>query len=170
MMLEDKRYCCCFTGHRPEKLGAPEDVVISLLDAAICDALRDGYTTFISGVSKGVDLWAAELVLRHRQSAKGVKLVCAVPFQGFGLHWGGGWTERFLKVTQSADSVVYVCEAGSRSAYQRRNEYMVDRSSLLIAAYTGASGGTRNTVRYAEKRGECAIRYLWPLDGTKGFS
>lgn len=144
----------------------PEPVVIRLLDTAICDALRDGYTTFISGASKGVDLWAAELVLRHRQSAKEIKLVCAVPFEGFGLHWGGGWTERFLHVTRSADSTVYVCEARSRSAYQRRNMYMVDHSSRLIAAYTGASGGTRNAVEYAKKKGGCAIRYLWPLEGS----
>jgi len=36
---------------------------------------------------------------------------------------------------------------------------MVDRSSLLIAAYTGASGGTKNTIKYAEHKG-IKIQYL----------
>ena len=44
--------------------------------------------------------------------------------------------------------------------YQRRNEWMVDRSSLLIAAYTGASGGTRNTIEYAKRQAGCEIHYL----------
>jgi hypothetical protein len=28
---------------------------------------------------------------------------------------------------------------------------MVDRSARVIAVYNGASGGTRNTIKYAEK-------------------
>ena len=32
---------------------------------------------------------------------------------------------------------------------QRRNRYMVDHSSLLIAVYDGQSGGTRSTLEYA---------------------
>ena len=35
----------------------------------------------------------------------------------------------------------------------QRNRYMVDRSSLLIAAYDGTAGGTRYTVEYARSRG-----------------
>ena len=35
---------------------------------------------------------------------------------------------------------------------QRRNEYMVDCAGVLIAAYNGSSGGTRNTLLYAMRR------------------
>ena len=36
----------------------------------------------------------------------------------------------------------------------RRNQYMVDRSSRLIAVYNGVpKGGTCQTLRYAMKRG-----------------
>lgn len=155
----DKRYCCCFTGHRPEKLDVPKEVVIQRLDMAIRDAIRDGYTTFLSGASRGVDLWAAELVVQYRQSIPNVKLICAVPFEGFGLHWGNGWTEKFARILHAADSIQYVCKGYSRSAYQKRNQWMVDRVSLVIAAYNGKSGGTKNTIAYAERQG-CTIRYL----------
>jgi hypothetical protein len=30
---------------------------------------------------------------------------------------------------------------------------MVDRSSMLIAVFTGASGGTKETIDYAKKKG-----------------
>ena len=76
-----REHTCCFTGHRPEKLRISEQAVISQLEAAIQDAIREGYTTFISGMAKGVDIWGAELVLQYPQ----VRLVCAVPFRGFGM-------------------------------------------------------------------------------------
>ena len=53
----------------------------------------------------------------------------------------------------SADLVKYVCEHYHRGCYQIRNEWMVDRSARLIAAYTGEKGGTKNTVDYAARKG-----------------
>ena len=155
----DTKTCCCFTGHRPETLHVEEQIFLRQLDDAITAAMEDGYTTFISGMAKGVDIWAAELVLQRRRLLPNIKLICAVPYEGFGLHWKGGWTERFTEIIHAADSVEYICQGFSRSAYQRRNEWMIDHASLLIAAYTGESGGTRNTIRYADKKG-CMIRYL----------
>ncbi len=38
------------------------------------------------------------------------------------------------------------------SAYQRRNEWMVDHSGRVIAVYTGERGGTRNTIAYAKQQ------------------
>ena len=35
----------------------------------------------------------------------------------------------------------------------RRNRYMVDASSVLIAAYDGKPGGTMSTLLYAIRRG-----------------
>lgn len=156
----DRPHCCCFTGHRPEKLEIGPDLVIRRLDEAITAAMGRGYTTFISGAAKGVDLWAAKLVLERRSSRPDVRLVCAVPYKGFGLHWKDGHSELFARVVREADAVHYICDSYSRSAYQRRNEWMVDRSSLLIAAYTGISGGTRNTIEYARRQAGCEIQYL----------
>jgi uncharacterized phage-like protein YoqJ len=36
-----------------------------------------------------------------------------------------------------------------RSCFLRRDRYMVDRSSLIIAVYDGSSGGTQYTLTYA---------------------
>ena len=40
-----------------------------------------------------------------------------------------------------------------RGCMLRRNRYMVDRSSLLIAAFDGSKGGTLYTASYALKHG-----------------
>lgn len=47
----------------------------------------------------------------------------------------------------------YVCDHYHRGCYQIRNEWMVNRSARLIAAYTGEKGGTKNTVDYAARNG-----------------
>ncbi|MGI6195572.1 MAG: hypothetical protein ACOYIO_00605 [Eubacteriales bacterium] len=62
-----KRRRCCFTGHRPEKLGVSEARAKALLKSAIQQAISDGYVTFISGMARGIDLWAAEIVIEERK-------------------------------------------------------------------------------------------------------
>ena len=74
---------CCFTGHRPEKIGIPEGTVIALLDKAISEAIQSGYSTFISGMARGVEIWAAEIVLKYRDAGAPIKMICASPFEGF---------------------------------------------------------------------------------------
>ena len=81
---EEKRlHRCCFTGHRPEKLDRPESEIIALLESEIRKAVDDGFVTFISGMARGVDIWAAEIVLRLRDEGFPIHLICASPFEGF---------------------------------------------------------------------------------------
>ena len=57
---------------------------------------------------------------------------------------------------QEADSKGYSFHWRKNSAsscMQRRDRYMVDHASLLIAAFDGSAGGTRYTVEYAMRRG-----------------
>ena len=35
----------------------------------------------------------------------------------------------------------------------KRNQYMIDSSSLLLACFNGRSSGTMNTILYAERQG-----------------
>ena len=65
---EKRKKRCCFTGHRPEKLGVPSQVVKAGLERAIDEAIQDGYRTFISGMSRGTDIWAAQIVLDRKST------------------------------------------------------------------------------------------------------
>ncbi len=60
--------------------------------------------------------------------------------------------QRYRDILKQADAVTYICEHASRSCYQIRNEWMVDHSSRVIAAYNGEKGGTRNTIVYAKRK------------------
>ena len=155
MNEEEKRaHRCCFTGHRPEKLHADEKTVCAALEQAIDAAIADGYNTFISGMARGVDIWAAELVLQKRQHNHDLRLICACPHPDFEIRWAPEWAARYHRILVAADLVRTICPTFSMAAYQRRNEWMVDRSSRVIAVYNGEPGGTRNTIEYASSRGK----------------
>lgn len=102
---EKRKHRCCFTGHRPEKLQAPEGVVTAALEKEIRQAIADGFNVFITGMARGVDIWAAEIVLRFRDAGEAVRLICACPYQGFERGWKQSWQERYQAILSAADLV-----------------------------------------------------------------
>ena len=148
---EKRQHRCCFTRHRPEKLNMPETEVIAWLESEIRKAIDDGFVTFISDMARGVDIWAAEIVLRLRDEGMPIHLICASPFEGFERSWSEDWKRRYNAVMRQADIVKFVSPGYSRACFQIRNEWMVDRSARVIAVYNGEAGGTRNTIKYAKK-------------------
>ena len=52
---------------------------------------------------------------------------------------------------KKADLKRFICVKYSKACFQIRNEWMVNHSSCVIAVYNGETGGTRNTIAYANK-------------------
>ena len=104
------------------------------------------------GMARGVDIWAAEIVLNLRKKNKDLHLICASPYEKFEARWSQDWQKRYRKIIKKADYVKYVSPEYSLACFQIRNEYMVNHSNLLIAVYNGEVGGTRNTLNYAKKK------------------
>lgn len=148
-----RKISCCFTGHRPEKLKRPEADIKRSLEAAIDQAIRDGFTTFITGMAQGVDIWAAQIVLRRRETNPTLRLVAALAYPNGEKHWHAAWKKQYIQVLACADETVTVSPAYSRACYQLRDEWMVNHASRVIAVYDGVPGGTRNTIEYADKSG-----------------
>lgn len=142
---------CCFTGHRPEKLTRSEAEIKKDLEAAILKAINDGFVTFITGMARGVDIWAGEIVLQLRKQNPNLHLIAASPYKGFESRWSADWQRRYKNILDQADLVRFVCKGYSKACFQIRNEWMVNRSARVIAVYNGEPGGTRNTIEYAER-------------------
>ena len=83
----DIKHTCTFTGHRPERLEIPEKHVIEWLAKQIRQASDEGYTDFITGMQRGVDLWAAEAVLKLRNEDREIRLIAACAFRGMENRW-----------------------------------------------------------------------------------
>ena len=111
MLTEEQKrmHRVCFTGHRPEKLKQSESVIVKALETAIKEAIADGKNVFISGMARGVDIGAAEIVLRLRKEGANVKLICASPYEGFERGWSAEWQRRYNVILAAADLVRFIC-------------------------------------------------------------
>ena len=124
---------CCFTGHRPEKLDISIEELEARLKTAIDEAVKDGFTTFITGMAPGTDLIAGKAVLDLNNPD--IKLICAVPFPKHIQPLSDDWKEIYRRLLENATEVHYVSDEYSRQCYN------------------GTRGGTRNTILYANKKG-----------------
>ncbi len=155
-----KNVTCCFTGHRPEKLSMPESQIRLLLEDAVKTAVSEGFYRFISGMARGIDIWAAEEVLKLKEKHKKIELICVPPYDGFEKGREEKEKEQYEEILAKADQIEYVCKHYSRQCFQMRNVYMVDNSSRVIAAFNKEKGGTKNTIQYAERKGVEVINIL----------
>ena len=158
---EKRMHRACFTGHRPEKLTRHEEVIKKDLEKEIRQAVADGLNVFITGMARGVDIWAAQIVLQLRGEGYGIRLICACPYDGFESGWSQEWQRQYKEILSEADFVKYICEGYSRSCFQIRNEWMVNHSARVIAVFNGEKSGTKNTIDYA-------IRQNVPVEFIKG--
>ncbi len=147
------KHACAFTGHRPERLELPEEQVIRWLAGQIQQAVNDGYKDFLTGMQRGVDIWAAEVVLKLRDKGEPVRLIAASAFSGMENQWNREWQERYRNILAAADEAYCIGSRPGRQAFFERNHWLVDHATRLIAVYTGAPGGTLETIRYARALG-----------------
>ena len=151
---------CCFTGHRPDKMELGEKEIKPLLEKAIDEAIAGGYVTFITGMAMGTDIWAAEIVLERKKKNKDLHLICALPHPNFESRRSMTEKMRFNKIIKKADLVKEINDHYFTGCYQVRNEWMVDRSNLVIAVFNGQKSGTKNTVDYAKRKGVKVVNIL----------
>lgn len=148
---------CCFSGYRAEKMPFPANdpragALMEALNRAIADAAAQGYTAFLSGMSTGFDLWAAEAVLRVRKQLP-IQLCCAIPFDQQADRYPPAWKRSFNRCLLAADRVFSLSRHYYAGCYAARNRFMVESSALLICYFDGQPGGTAQTVRMARQRG-----------------
>ena len=158
-MLE-KASSCAFTGHRIEKLPWGNDesdprcmkLKRKLYDTA--DAVyQDGIRHFICGMASGSDLYFCEALLELRRYRPDITIECAIPWPGQSSHWINRQRIRYSRLMAECDYQTVISKMYSSDCFMRRNQYMVDHSRMLIAVYSGASGGSQRTILYAIRQG-----------------
>ena len=153
LMEEEKRqHRCCFSGHRPDGIRRPLDDVKVDLENAIMASIEEGFTTFLTGMCWGVDIWAGEIVNRLKNQYGGIRLIAAVPYPEFPDSWSSEWQAKYKRLVDSADMVKVISPEYNESVFQMRNEWLVNHSSKLIAVSNGQKSGTKNTIWYAKSQ------------------
>lgn len=164
-LLNESFFSCCFTGYRPQKFPfelskeSPDYLKFeNILTDTVFSLAKNGTKEFYSGMAMGFDIIAAETVILYKLSCdQSIKLICAVPFYNQEKNFPEQWKERYKHIISHADEIIYTSENYSQGCYMKRNEFMVDRSDVVVTWFNGNSGGTKNTIRYAEKSGKKII-------------
>ena len=100
----------------------------------------------------------AEAVLQAKKQHKYIMLEIALPCRNQDLKWSKDDKKRYAEILKSADVVNALSESYTSSCMQKRNEYMVDKSDIVLAFWNGEeSGGTWNTINYAERKSKQLI-------------
>lgn len=162
--MRARQESCCFTGHRPTKLPwryDENDPRCAALKRRIRDAVElayeQGYRHFICGMAQGCDLYFCESVLALRETRPDITVEAAIPCPTQADAWPEAQRERYRTLVAACDFETMVSSRYTSTCMQRRDRYMVDHSTLLIAAFDGSPGGTRYTVEYAMRRGVSVV-------------
>jgi uncharacterized phage-like protein YoqJ len=149
-----------FTGHRPDKLGGwdPLHPIVARVRKVLRDELIKNWPVHaISGMALGVDTWAAETCVEL-----GIPFIAALPCDGMDATWPLPSQERFRALLKKAKEI-HVVSPGPYKPWkmQRRNEWMVDHCTRLLAVFDGSPGGTYNCLAYAAEVKRETIYLPW---------
>lgn len=163
---------CAFTGHRPSKLPGGYDWYNQhniLLGYAIRDEVRrlidkSNIDTFISGGALGIDQMAFFIVEKLKLDYPYLVNIVAIPYKDQPKIWPKESQEKYEILLDSADATIYVdtldnykvdgvpVDIHHNQKLNKRNQYMVDHASHIIAVWDGSRGGTKNCIDYAKKK------------------
>ncbi len=142
---------CSFTGHRVLK----KDFNVNNVEKIIYKLISDGFKTFLVGMAWGFDLTVFE-ILQNKKNFN-IDIIACVPCENQEQYFNKKEKQKYLECIKKADKIIHVSKEYFDGCMQKRNRYMVDNSSILIAYLYSNIGGTKSTVTYAEKQGKNII-------------
>lgn len=139
---------CCCTGHR-EIPADKIEYVRRELRREIEQAVKDGFTYFLSGFADGVDLEFAAIVAEIKKDNTSLFLEAIIPYAGR-LKTKNSL---FLYLIDRCNSVKVLSKNYSDDCYKIRNAYLTEHAERVIAVFNGSSrSGTAQTIRMATAR------------------
>lgn len=146
-MIIDKAKTCAFTGHR--NLG--RDFNKTELERVIKGLIKGGFTTFLVGMAVGFDTECFK-ILENLRKTENIRIIACIPCLNQDYKFTLKQKEEYKNMLNSADEKIYVSEEYSKNCMFKRNMFMVDSASVLVAYLNTDRGGTFQTVNYAKRK------------------
>lgn len=147
---------CCFTGHRVISKNNAASLK-EKLNNELRELIGSGINTFVTGGALGFDTLAALTVLKLREEFPEINLILALPCKTQTAKWTQAQKNAYNDILAKADYTIYLSENYTPECMLRRNRFMVDNSSVVIAYLSRPFGGTAYTVSYAFDQGKKII-------------
>lgn len=143
---EKRQKSVCITGHRTiEDYSLRKDTEQRLKTLVEC-----GYSTFYVGMAVGFDTLCFQILEKLREE-NDIKIIACIPCPSQPERFSFSQKKEYFRMVESADEKVVLSQSYTPYCMQKRNQYMVDNSSVVLAYLRRNSGGTANTVNYAKR-------------------
>ncbi len=139
---------CAVTGHRI--LGDGFDA--ASLKAVLEGLISGGYDTFLVGMALGFDTECFKILEEFRSKVP-LKIIACIPCPEQADKFSECQKKEYSRMLSEADGKIIVSPGYTSGCMQKRNRFMVDNASVLVAYRRRDFGGTHGTVKYAEKNG-----------------
>lgn len=152
--LDTRIFAAAFSGHRELPTQNIDMIKQLIRDEAVRLIVQEKYLYFASGGARGFDLLAAQVILELKEVYPHIGLYMVLPCADQSTGYSQQELSLYNSLLHSADHVRYTSFASYFSGCMwRRNKYMVDHSSVIIAYQTHRRSGTSQTTDYARKCG-----------------
>lgn len=145
-ILTDKNITCAVTGHR----NILEKIDVEKLKNVFIDLINKKYKYFLVGMALGFDTICFD-VLYELKKDYDVKIIACVPCESQSKKFSQENKNKYDDMILKSDEVIMVGKEYNRWCMFKRNRFMVENSSSLVAYLREDKGGTKNTVDYAKK-------------------
>lgn len=150
-----------WTGHRPDLFRDPA-AAEAAVDSATRELAKSGATAFVVGGQRGVNTWAAQAAIRYA-----VPFRLVLPFDA--LEFSRDWLEADRSVLK--DLLLQAAAVRIAGGYTRRNRVVATSAQLLVAVWTGTSGGgTAETIELARQVGTPVREIVLPIGPMASFA
>lgn len=129
-----------------------ENVVRTELYYVLEECCNEGKDTFLCGMELGFDLLAAEVVLELKKSYPDIKLYAIIPFTGQEDEYDSEEKVRYRRINEATDGRQVIWSKDySVLSYLKRNDFMIENCSEIIAYSNNNKTGAYYTVHKARK-------------------
>lgn len=111
------------------------DFLMSQLRENITDLYKSGVRDFYSVCEQGIDLWAAENVIRLIKTDKSVKLHCILPYEEQAAKWYPSFRELYYTVLEQAESTEFIALRYCEDCMQKARYRTLDQCGYVISVY-----------------------------------
>lgn len=152
------------TGHRPQRLGLPDDETSIEWDNIVCwvgkqiikinesNFIKDEDVDLYCGMASGCDIVFGLVGSIFKYGMKN-KLHCVLPCKEYNSDH-----KLYKKIKEAADEWIELSDEFYKGCDNARDQYMVDHCDILLAIWDGnKSGGVWSTIRKAQKAGKQII-------------
>ena len=94
-----------------------------------------GFTTFLSSITSGFDLIAAEAALKHKEKHLDIKLIVAIPHIEQVASFNNSEKTRYKAICELADKVIFTTSNDHENIPYIHQQYLLTNCSHLICCY-----------------------------------